>query len=409
MAGRLDIGLGEALRITMGALAPLPPRACSLAEAVGHVVAADALALVDSPSATASLKDGYAVCSDDVASASPEAPVRLRVTALVVAGAEERPQVRPGTCVQVMTGAAVPPGADAVLTAELTRRDGEHVLCVGTAKRGRNILPRGADVRSGEPVVSKGATLRPAACGLLAAAGASQVQIHPRPTVGLLATGDEVVAPGRPLGPGQLYASNIVTLGAWLRRFGMDVRTAVVSDEPAAILEASRSLVAETDAMLTSGGAWKSQRDRTVQLLGELGGQTLFHRVRLGPGKAVALTMMGSQPVFSLPGGPPSNEMAFLQIALPGLCRLAGSVTPPFPTALARIDQPLRGDEDWTQVVQIRLQLRDGELWATPIPRRGSRLRALAAADALVTLPEGTAHIPEGTLLPVQLLHAATP
>jgi len=184
--------------------------------------------------------------------------------------------------------------------------------------------------------------LTPALTGLLAAGGLEQVKVYPSPRVAVVATGDEVIAPGHPLQPGQLYASNIVTLYSWLHHFGMSGETAVVRDRPDELEMTFQKLLSRNDALLTSGGAWKSERDLTTRVLDEMGWEMFFHRVRIGPGKAVALGILDGKPIFCLPGGPPSNEMAFLQIALPGLLQMAGR---PHNTLPIERSPPGGGDE----------------------------------------------------------------
>jgi molybdopterin molybdotransferase len=157
------------------------------------------------------------------------------------------------------------------------------------------------------------------------------------------------------------------------------------------------------DALITSGGVWKSDRDLTVKVVQELGGDLLFHRVRIGPGKAVAVALVGGKPVFCLPGGPASNEMAFLQIALPGLLRMAGRDPSPFPHLRAVLSVDLEGVAEWTQFWQADLRRVEGEWRVAPI-RKKSRLQSQARANALLQLPEGMTRLEKGTEVPVQVL-----
>jgi molybdopterin molybdotransferase len=262
-------------------------------------------------------------------------------------------------------------------------------------------------VAADEIVVERGLMVTPARAGLLAAAGLAGVRVHRRPSVGVLATGDEVVLPGEPLKPGQLYASNIVTLFGWLRRFGMAAEAARRPDNAPTIREAAAVLLDRHDALLTSGGAWKSERDLTVRIMEDLGGELLYERVRIGPGKAVALAVVGGKPVFCLPGGPASNEMAFLQLALPGLLRLAGLSPEPFERRSARLDAAVEGTPEWTQFFQATLAEDGGGFVARPL-RGPSRLRAQALAEAIITLPQGCRRLDAGRQTQVQVLHPGT-
>jgi molybdopterin molybdotransferase len=221
--------------------------------------------------------------------------------------------------------------------------------------------------------------------------------------VAIVATGDEVVAPGKPLAAGKLYASNLVTLASWCTQSGMAVTTAVVPDSREAIRAELERCAAEHDAILTSGGAWNGERDLVVRVLDGLGWNEIYHRVRIGPGKAVAFGLWQGKPVFCLPGGPPSNHMAFLQLAFPALQRLEGREQLGLPLRLACLAEPVRGQRDWTQFVHGRLEP-GSQGWRFYPLRMKSRLQEMAGAQGIVQLAEGTEQLDAGTMVPVQLL-----
>jgi molybdopterin molybdotransferase len=397
------IGYGEALERTLASVSPLGVEVVPVVEACGRVVAGDLEARVDSPSVDVSLKDGYAVRPADVAAASPERPVHLGLRGLAAAGEKGNGSVGEGMAMRILSGAVLPRGAEAVVSEEFAGDDGRTVTVVNDAGPGRNVLPRGSDVAVGQRIVAAGMVLRPAQVGLLAAAGHAEVPVFRRPRVAIVATGDEVVAPGKPLEPGKLYASNLVTLAAWCAHYGLAVTTAVVPDRKAAIREQLLACLADHDALLTSGGAWKGERDLVVQLLDELGWEKVYHRVRMGPGKAVGFGLWQGKPVFCLPGGPPSNQMAFLQLGLVGLHRLEGRRQAGLPVQVARLAETVWGQQDWTEFVSGRLEV--GSEGPVFVPgRRKSRLQEMAEAEAIVRIPEGVQEIRGGTVLPVQVL-----
>ena len=396
-----DIGFEKAFSLTLACLAPLETVDIPVDEACGFVAADDCRAAVDCPSATSSLKDGYAVISTDVARASKDHPVRLRKAGLCVAGDDSELTVKPGWTAKVMTGAGIPAGTDAVVPEEVTLEEDLQVIFYQGASPGENILVRGRDVARGNPMVVKGDLLAPAMTGLLAAGGLHRVRVYPRPRVGIISTGDEVVAPGRPLGSGQLYASNLVTLVSWLKHFRFKAMAEVVPDRKDKIQKAIEGMLAKVDVLLTSGGTWKSERDLTTGVLTEMGGEVIFHRVRLGPGKAVALILVKEKVVFCLPGGPPSNEMAFLQIALPGLLHMAARKPVPFMSRKARLSAPVGGDISWTQFFQSGLEKKKGQWLAHPL-RIKSRLQSQADAEAIIKVPEGVEQLNEGAEIEVQ-------
>jgi molybdopterin molybdotransferase len=325
------------------------------------------------------------------------------VTGMSAAGDNSSDSVKPGFAIKVMTGARLPQGADAVIAIEFTWEQAKQVLCFRNAEPGRNVLSRGTDVETGELVVSRGEMLTPALTGLLAAGGVHQIPVFPKPRVAIVATGDEVVAPGYPLKSGQVYASNLVTLNSWLRHFGFPGKSRVVKDNAEEIRRTFTSMLSDADVLLTSGGAWKSERDLTVRVLDEMGWELIFHRVRIGPGKAVAMGMLDEKPVFCLPGGPPSNEMAFLQLALPGLFQVAGRSPIPFGTKKVRLASRVGGDFTWTQFYQAILERRGEEWWGVPLQMK-SRIQSQARAKALIKVPEGVDRLEAGDMIEVQIL-----
>jgi molybdopterin molybdotransferase len=238
---------------------------------------------------------------------------------------------------------------------------------------------------------------------LLAAGGVCSVRVHRAARIGIVAIGDEVVSPGKVLKEGQLYASNLVTLLGWVRHFHMDAQVAVVPDQSERLRKVIESMLKDVDVIITSGGAWKSERDLTIQTLKEMGGEIVFHHIRMGPGKAVGLILLDGKSVFCLPGGPPSNEMSFLQIALPGLLHLSGRRAVPFEYKRATLTRTVRGDRDWTQFFYAKLEQNDGQWLAGPLEMK-SRLQAQANANALIKIPEGLEYLEEKRQIRVQVL-----
>jgi molybdopterin molybdotransferase len=398
------ISYAEALDLTLSNLSTLPRKIVPLDQCLDHTAADDIFSLVDAPSTHVSLKDGFAVRSDDIAHASPDRPVRLNVLDTTAAGCANTSRVTAGHAVRIMSGATIPAGADAVVASEFTRDSETYVSVLGTAERGRNILARASDVESGDRIVERGERLTPGKIGLLAAAGYADVPVVPKPRVVLIATGTEIVPPGQPLSQGKVFASNVMTLNAWCIKFGMRTELVFVEDDASAIRDQLERAATQSDAVLTSGGAWTSRHDWISKVLQTLGCQKIFHHVRMGPGKAVGLGLMSSKPVFILPGGPPSNLLAFLKIALPGLAKMAGQKQPPLPSVETVLAKEVTGQSDWTQFLFGRLQPFDSTPEFLP-EKHASRLRSMAQADAILTIAEGIARIAQGTCLRVQLLN----
>ncbi|RJX35924.1 MAG: molybdopterin molybdenumtransferase MoeA [Desulfarculus sp.] len=400
------ISLSQAQELVAGHVPRLPPKPFPLARLAGLVAAQELTAQVAAPSVTASQMDGYAVRAADLAQASEQHPVRLEVKGMVGAGEAPPAAVGPGHALRVTTGAPLPPGADAVLPNEYTRAEPGAVLCLASTQPGRNLLAAGADVASGQVVLRPGQRLWPGRVGLLAAAGLSEALAYPRPRVALLATGREVKAPGQPLPPGAVYASNLVSLAAWLSMHGLEHESRTADDVADQIAAAAGEMLAGCDALLTSGGAWTSERDLVVNALRGLGLDLIFRRVRLGPGKGVSFGLLSGKPVFCLPGGPPSNEAAFLLLALPGLLRLAGHPRPGLPLVPACLGQAVQGRVDWTQVLHGRLEPGRDLPTFQPLSYQG-RLQSMARSQGLLLLPEGLRFLEAGARVMVLKLGLA--
>jgi molybdopterin molybdotransferase len=402
------IGLQEARELVARHTPLLPARPTPLSQLTGLVAGERITALVSSPSVTSSTKDGYAVKGADLKGASEQAPVRLKLIGSVAAGEKANMILAAGQAIKITTGAPLPKGADAVIAIEFTSEDNGQVLCRATAEPGRNVMPAGSDVAQGQVVCQAGSRLSPPMVGLLAAAGITTAPAHPRPKIGLLATGREVIAPGHPLPDGGVYASNLVALSASLSIFRMENRSQVVDDDTGQIIEGAAELLSDCDALITSGGAWTSGRDLVKDALAEMGMELIFWRVRMGPGKGVAFGLMDGKPVFCLPGGPPSNEMAFLQLALPGLLAMCGRRGTGLPLQHARLATRLTGQSDWTQ-------LWHGSLERGPDPHHppifhpfefSGRLQTMANSDAIAALPEGMTSLEPNADILVQRLAA---
>ncbi len=367
-------------------------------ESVGRINASEVHSLVDSPSADVSVKDGYAVISDEIANASTDNPVFLRVVSSAAAGENAQHDVSSGLTVRVMSGAVLPRGANAVLAEEFTRIHGELIEALASAHDGRNILARGGDVQAGELLAKPHQELTPSVVGLMVAGGITEVEVFRRPKVTLLGIGDEILLPGAEQKHGAIYASNVALQEAWLSSHGLSSDINVCGDSVHEIAESVDLLTESADILVTSGGAWKSERDIVVKVLESLGWDLLFHRVRMGPGKAVAMVKRSSKVVFCLPGGPPSNEVAFLTIVLPALLRMSGSACFPYPKLSGRITEELTGQKDWTQIIHCHVSRDQEEFRLEPL-RMKRRLVSMARAGGFCMIPEGTDRIPAGSVV----------
>jgi molybdopterin molybdotransferase len=213
------------------------------------------------------------------------------------------------------------------------------------------------------------------------------------------------VEPGAALPEGKLYASNMAEICAWLATLGISFLAERVADERKAIAAVIQRHLHGSDAFITSGGAWQSERDLILSVLADMKWQGIFHRVRMGPGKGTGFGLLEQKPVFCLPGGPPSMEIGLLQLALPGLFAMQAYKRPLFPVASHPLSETIRGTLDWTQFVHARRIERQGQTFIQPLKIK-SRLRSMAEKDGLVIVPEGCGQLEGGEIVEIQLTPA---
>ncbi|WP_344057058.1 molybdotransferase-like divisome protein Glp, partial [Sphaerisporangium rubeum] len=347
-----------------------------------------------------SAMDGYAVRAADVEKATEERPVLLPVAADVPAGEQAPRVVEPGSVTRVMTGAPLPEGADAVVPVEWTDGGTVRVAIHRPPALGNAIRRSGEDVRAGDVVLTAGTLIGPAQLGILAGVGRRTVRARPRPRVLVLSTGAELVDPGLPLGPGQIWESNSFMLVASVRQAGGEaVRRSAVGDDPAAFLETLTGLLGDADAVITSGGISMGAYEPVKEALTPLG-TVRFEKVAMQPGMPQGFGAVGTRntPIFTLPGNPVSSFVSFVLFVRPALDRMRGLPAGPPRTVTATTTEALRSPDGRRSY--LRGVLNGAEV--APVRGQGShRLAALAGADALIVVPERVTEVPAGTAVEV--------
>ncbi|MEO8250856.1 MAG: gephyrin-like molybdotransferase Glp [Chloroflexota bacterium] len=357
----------------------------TLLEASGRVPALLVVtAAVQVPPFSNSAMDGFAARVADL-------PGELHLVGEVAAGTSALPTVLAGTTVRIMTGAPIPPGADAVVPLEEAEELGEGRVRLPATSPGAFVRAEGHDTRRGDRIALPAEPLAPATIAVLASIGCGDVEVRRRPVVAILSTGDELVAPGRPLGAGQIHDTNSAALAAAVAEAGGDPRIIpIVSDRPAAI-EAALRRGAAADLLVASGGVSVGEHDHVRSAIEHLG-ELAFWRIAVQPGKPLAFGSIDGRPVIGLPGNPVSALVTFELFVRPLLRAMLGLPGDGRLHLPARLEERVAKDKDRRAYLRVVVRAEEDGWVASPAGGQGSaQLRALATANALLAVPEGDA------------------
>ncbi|HEY9721927.1 MAG TPA: gephyrin-like molybdotransferase Glp [Oscillatoriaceae cyanobacterium] len=384
------LSVEEAFRTIVGQFRPLETERVPLREACDRVLAEDVRSPEPVPPFDNSAMDGYAVRFEDTLGASAGAPVALFVVGEVPAGRAPEARVEPGTAVRVMTGAPMPEGADAVVMREDTREHPDRVEVLLPAEHGEHVRRVGDDIPADSRVLEAGTVLNPSALGVLASIGVGRIAVVRRPRVALLATGDELVELGQPLGPGQIRNSSAHALEAAIAAMGAVPVPLGIARDDRAELTAKLHEGARADLLVTTGGVSVGDYDLVREVLTSLGQLDLW-RVNMQPGKPLAFGHIDGCPVLGLPGNPVSSMVAFELFVRPAIRRLQGHTALAHARVPVVLDAPMTKKNARRQYLRAVVRLVDGAFHADLTGPQGSHmLTSMARANALVILPEGT-------------------
>ena len=371
---------------------PLGTKQIPLLEAHNRVLAEDATSSLDIPPFNRSTVDGYAVKAEDTFGAEENQPAKLRVCGSVVIGELPKLSVSKGEAAEIVTGAPIPEGADAVVMVEDTNRQNGELKVFSSVTKSENVMRKGADIRNGETILKVGRLLGSREIGVLAALGMAKVKVYAVPTVGVLSTGAEVTEPGKELPPGKIYYINAYSLcAAVLESGGNPVYSGVVPDEKAVLRDALEKVLASVDMVVTSGGVSVGPKDIMPETVGSLGKPGLvFSGIAVKPGKPVTVALVGSKPVFSLPGHPTSALLMFLLLARPVIQVMAGRTLREIASVRAVAGSRMFAAKGRRTFVMVRLRKESaGRLVAEPVESGASgAITTLAKADGFVEISE---------------------
>lgn len=404
------IDYGEALRLVLEHTRVLEVEERPLPECAGRVSADDIYAGFDLPLSDRSAPDGYAVRSVDIAGASKDTPVTLRIAQTVRAGRAPRGIVKPGTAFRIMTGSVLPEGADCVVrfedTDEPVDKNGPNkanpakVAVYLAASPGANVIRAGNSIRKGGLLLPGGTVIGPAQISALISSGRAAVRVVRPPVIAIAATGDELVSPGKPLHPARSYNSNTAAVAALVSHYGAIPKAlGIARDKEASIRDKIlRGMAA--DAIITSGGVSKGDYDLVRLVLGK-SGEVVFARIKMGPGASVAFGLAerpaeggekaAAIPVFALAGPPSGCMINFETLVRPALLKMQGYSDVAHPSVVATATDSMPRKMPMAFVRWTLLEQSDGEYRVTlDLAGKKGPLAAMASANSLTIVPEGT-------------------
>jgi molybdopterin molybdotransferase len=393
------LAVEEAQQRVLDEVRVLEPEDVALTGALGRVLHEDISAPYDLPRGDNSAMDGYAIQAQD-------SPGELRVVDDIAAGATSKLRIERGTAARIMTGALMPDGADAVAPVEITDAGREIVRINEAIRPGTNVRRRGDDMRAGEVILRSGTPIRAAEIGVLASVGKTRVSVGRRPTIAILATGDEIVDIDVAPSPAQITNSNSYALAALARDAGAiaHIRGIIRDDERATIAAIEASL--DCDFIVSTGGVSAGAYDFVKDALDALGAETKFWKVAMKPGKPVVLSRVRERLYFGLPGNPVSSMVAFTLFVAPSIRKAIGQTSNLFaPTIRMRVTAPLKSKGDRRSYLRVRVVARDGELVAEPMRAQGSHVStSMLAANGFAIVEEGVTQTNANDLLSVALV-----
>lgn len=411
------LNVEEAQKRVLSAFESLGTERVSILEAAGRILAEDVRAEGNIPPHANSSMDGYAVRAADTTGAAPGHPICLRVTDDLPAGYVHEQEVSNGEAIRIMTGAPIPPGADAIVKVEDTAKAGEFVDIFAAIEPGNYVRPAGEDVREGALILERGVRIRPQEIGMLAALGRKEVAVARRPRVAILATGDELVPIDAPLAPGKIRNTNSYSNAAQVIAHGGEpILLGIASDRVEELTAKIKAgLEQKVDLLLTSGGVSVGDFDLVKDVLASEG-EIEFWRVRMKPGKPLAFGHLNlppcggdrggeAVPILGLPGNPVSVMVSFEMFVRPALLKMQGITEWQRPTVDATLMDEIEHKDERRHYVRVHLAWEAGEYRAHLTGAQGSGiLSSMVKANALVIIPEEWDHAPAGVRVQVLIL-----
>jgi molybdopterin molybdotransferase len=390
----------EARSCILESITPLGAEKVEILESLGRVLAEDVSAPWDMPLWNNTAMDGFAVRAADCVEA-----VTLKVAGFLPAGESMVNTLQAGTAVKILTGAPIPPDADAVVPVEEVEDRGDTVFIRGPVKGGEHIRFKGEDVKAGELIIPAGTLIRPYEISMLASFGKLFVPVYRKVRVAILSTGDELVEPGEPLSPGKIINSNAVTVAAAVRELGGEPVLLGIARDDRDSLRQKLTEGLNADVLITSAGISAGDRDLVRAVLDELNVKLIFWKIDIKPGRPMAFSLRDGKPVFSLPGNPVSTMITFEEFVRPALLKLMGHKKVIKPLIKATLLGPVKKKPGRVNFLRVSLEKENGKIFArSPGKQDTGILKTMLLSGGIAVIPSEQENLREGDMVNVQLL-----
>lgn len=403
---RLRISREEALKLLLELAKTPQAETVELASCFGRVLAEDFISPEMVPPFPKSPLDGYAFRAEDTAGASADKPVVLRITEEIAAGYAPKKPVQSGEAAKILTGGAIPAGANAVVRFEETEFTAATVSILEPVEPNTNIVPEGDDIKRGQLIAKKGETITPPIAGLLAAVGRESVSVYKKPRITVISTGSELTRPGVPLEYGKIRNSSYTLLKGYMEQAGAAVDTlGIVPDDVDVIARAIDSALEASDMVVTTGGVSMGDYDYILAATEKIGARRLFWKVRFRPGGTMLAAEKNGKLILGLSGNPASASLALHLLGLPFIGALCGRPGLPPPRAKARLITPIHKSSPNGRLVRGRMEFQSGELCFRGVDAQGNgALTSLLGCNLIADIPPDTPPLPAGVMVDVYVI-----
>jgi molybdopterin molybdotransferase len=396
----------EAINLMLNEISELEEIELNISNSLGYVTSRKVIAKTDLPPFDNSAVDGYAVKSEDVAEASKDNPVKLKIVGKIAAGDHADFEIKNGEAAKIMTGAMLPKGGDAVCMIEFTKENNGYVEIYTKVKKWENVRFRGEEIKEGEIALEEKTLITPSVIGLLAKLGYNNVFVYRKPNVAIIVTGKELINPGNELEKGKIWDANGFSLQASLKLDGFECKNlGLVGDDKNLFESLVKDAVKNFDVILVSGGTSEGEEDFVREVFNEIGARKVFWKVAIKPGKPIFFGKLNRTLLFALPGNPASAMVCYYEFVRPALLKMSGRKNIFLPRRKARLIGEIKRKPGRLEFIRAFAFWENGEYNVKPTGIQESHaLKSFAEANCFIVIDKNKEICKENEIVEIELL-----